>query len=38
MPFIKEFVKCKDEFDDCRILLVGNGSQEEAIKNIIKKF
>ena len=38
MPFIKEFVKYKDEFDDCRILLVGNGSQEEAIKNIIKKF
>ena len=38
IPFIKEFVKHKDEFDDCKILLVGNGSQEEEIRNIIKKF
>ena len=38
MLFIKEFVKYKDKFDDCIILLVGNGSQEEEIKSIIKEL
>lgn len=38
VPFIKEFAKHKEEFNDCRILLVGNGSQEGEVKNLIKEL
>lgn len=36
IPFIKEFAKSKDNFSDCRVLLVGSGSQENEIKDLIK--
>lgn len=38
IPFIKELSKHKDKFNDSVILLVGNGSQEEEIKNLIKEL
>lgn len=38
IPFIKEFAKHKEEFNDCRILLVGNGSQEDEVKKLIKEL
>lgn len=38
IPFINEFAKYKDDFGDCRILLVGNGSQEEEIRSLIKEL
>ncbi|EGT0014955.1 glycosyltransferase [Clostridium perfringens] len=38
IPFIKEFAKYKEDFSDCRILIVGNGAQENDIKRIIKKL
>lgn len=38
IPFIKAFAKQKEEFLDCRILLVGNGSQEEEVKALIKEL
>ena len=38
VPFIKELSKHKEKFDDSIILLVGNGSQEKQIKDIIKKL
>lgn len=38
IPFIKEFAKHKEEFNDCRILLVGNGSQEDEVKKFIKEL
>lgn len=37
VPFIKEFTKYKEGFSDSKILLVGNGSQEEVVKNLIKE-
>lgn len=37
IPFIKELVKYKDKFNDSKFLLVGNGSQEEEVKNLIKE-
>ncbi|MGL5244554.1 MAG: glycosyltransferase, partial [Sarcina sp.] len=33
IPFIKEFVNYKDNFNDSKILLVGNGEQEEQVKD-----
>ena len=36
IPFIKELSKHKDKFSDSVILLVGNGSQEEEVKALIK--
>ena len=36
IPFIKELAMYKDEFSDSVILLVGNGSQEEEVKALIK--
>lgn len=36
VPFIREISKNKDDFKDCRILLVGNGSLEDDIKRLIK--
>lgn len=36
--FIKELSKYKKEFNDSIILLVGNGSQEEEIKSLIKEL
>lgn len=36
IPFIKELSKHKDKFSDSVILLVGNGSQEEEVKSLIK--
>ena len=38
IPFIKELAKYKDEFSDSVILLVGNGSQEDEIKVLIKEL
>lgn len=36
IPFIKELSKYKEKFSDSVILLVGNGSQEEEVKSLIK--
>ena len=38
IPFIKELAMYKDEFSDSVILLVGNGSQEDEIKVLIKEL
>ena len=38
IPFIKELSKYKEEFNDSIILLVGNGSQEEEVKSLIKEL
>ena len=38
IPFIKELSKHKEKFDDSIILLVGNGFQEQQIKDTIKKL
>ena len=38
IPFIKEFAKYKDKFDDCRVLLVGSGSQEEQVKRLLDEL
>ena len=38
IPFINELSKHKDEFYDSVILLVGSGSQEEEIKELINKL
>lgn len=38
IPFIKELAIYRDKFSDSVILLVGNGSQEEEVKALIKKL
>lgn len=38
IPFIKELSIYRDKFSDSVILLVGNGSQEEEVKALIKKL
>lgn len=38
IPFIKELAMYKDEFSDSAILLVGNGSQEDEVKSLIKEL
>lgn len=38
IPFIKEFKKYKENFEDCKVLLVGNGSQEEEVKALINEL
>lgn len=37
IPFIKELVKHKHKFNDSKFLLVGNGSQEDEVKRLIKE-
>lgn len=36
LPFINEFAKQKDNFKDCKVLLVGDGDQEEKVKALLK--
>ncbi|MDZ4992172.1 glycosyltransferase [Clostridium perfringens] len=38
IPFIKEFSLNRENFMDCIVLLVGSGSQEQEIKNLIKEL
>ena len=38
IPFIKELSMYRDEFSDSVILLVGNGSQEDEVKALIKEL
>ena len=38
IPFVKELSKHKEKFNDSIILLVGNGSQEEEVKSLIKEL
>ncbi|MDM0617966.1 glycosyltransferase [Clostridium perfringens] len=38
IPFLEEFSKNKEDFNDCRVLLVGSGEQEGEIKELIKKL
>ena len=38
LPFINEFAKHKDRFEDCKVLLVGNGEQEDQVKELISKL
>lgn len=38
IPFIKDLSKYKDKFNDSVILLVGNGSQEDEVKRLIKEL
>lgn len=37
VPFIKELAKYKDKFSNCKVLLVGNGSQEDEVKKLIRE-
>lgn len=38
VPFINEFAKNKKRFEDCKILLVGNGEQQEQVNDLISKL
>ena len=38
LPFINEFAKHKKKFQDCKVLLVGNGEQEKQVKELIKQL
>ena len=38
IPFINEFLKHKDKFSDSKILIVGNGSQEKEIKELLNRL
>lgn len=38
IPFINELRHHKDEFKDCKFLLVGNGEQEEQVKILLKEY
>lgn len=38
IPFIKEFAHHKEDFKDCRVLLVGNGEQENMVRELIKEL
>ncbi len=38
IPFIKKVKENEDKFQDCRILLVGDGPQEKEIKSLIKEL
>lgn len=38
VPFIKKVKENEEKFQDCRILLVGDGPQEEEIKSLIKEL
>lgn len=38
IPFIKELALSVDKFKKCKFLIVGNGSQEDEIKYLIKKM
>lgn len=38
IPFIKEFSKNKQYFNDCKILIIGSGDQEEEVKVLIKEL
>lgn len=38
IPFINEFSRHKDKFNDSKVLIVGNGSQEDDIKSLLKKL
>lgn len=38
ISFIKEFAKYKENFKDCKVILVGNGSQEEDVKSLISNL
>ncbi|MPQ42273.1 glycosyltransferase [Clostridium tarantellae] len=38
IPFIKEFANYKEYFNDSKILLVGNGEQEEQVKKLIREL
>lgn len=35
IPFLKEAAKYKEQLDDCRILLIGSGDEEEDIKKLV---
>lgn len=38
VPFIYELSKWRDQFKDCKILLVGNGNQEDQVKDLIRSL
>ncbi|WP_195986776.1 glycosyltransferase family 4 protein [Clostridium sp. D53t1_180928_C8] len=38
VPFIKEIAKYKDNFNDCKVILVGSGGQEEEVRFLIKEL
>lgn len=38
VPFINEFAKNKKRFEDCKVLLVGNGEQQEQVNDLIRKL
>lgn len=38
IPFINEIANYKNDFNDCKILLIGSGEQEEEVKSIIKEL
>lgn len=38
IPFINELRHHKDEFNDCKFLLVGNGEQEDEVKSLLKEY
>lgn len=38
VPFIKAISNYKNEFNDCKILLIGNGNQEVKVKDLIEEL
>lgn len=38
IPFINEVANYKDEFMDCKVLLIGSGDQEDEVRNLIRKL
>ena len=38
VPFIEEISIQKDKFEDCKILLIGNGEQENKVREFLKKL
>ncbi|MGL5750073.1 MAG: glycosyltransferase [Paraclostridium sp.] len=38
IPFIEEFKNHKEDFKDCKFLIIGSGDQDNEVKELIKKY
>ena len=38
IPFVKEFKNYKEEFKNCKFLMVGSGDQDDIVKDLIKQY
>ena len=38
LPFIEEFKNHKEDFKDCKFLIIGSGDQDDKAKELIKKY